>query len=249
MSNSNEKWRLKGVISFCFACIFFSGVMKSDQWWGVFDFLTLTGQFGHVAHNVNLVTTNGQITDVVAQTTSFRGKGGSGARDGFAFALTLAPMVIFAMGAFAVIESMGALDVARRLMEPLFRQLLSIPGIAGLTALGSFQTVDVGAAMTNDLVEKGHLTNKEKLLFSQFQFCAGGWLTNFLMTGGVLLALAAEDGTVVPPSIGLTLLFILIMKVVATNLLKLYVAIFDKTYEQDALSTSTSTQYVAEESQ
>lgn len=238
-----NKLRLKGVISFCFACVFFSGVMKSEQWWGVFDFLTLAGDFGKVVHHVSTVETDGQITDVVVQTTSFRGKGGSGARDGFIFALTLAPMVIFAMGVFAVIESMGALDVARRLMEPLFRPLLAVPGIAGLTALGSFQTVDVGAAMTSELNNKKLLSDKERLFFTQFQFCAGGWLTNFLMTGGVLLSLAAEDGTVLPPSIGLTLMIILLMKVIATNLLRAYVGLFDKQY---GVVTSVSTPVIKE---
>ena len=238
----NQRWRVKGVIAFIFACVFFSGVMKSDQWWGVFDFLTMAGSFGHVVHQVDTTLLEGQVTEVVASTTSFRGKGGSGARDGFIFALTLAPMVIFAMGIFAVIESMGALDVARRLMEPLFRPLLAIPGIAGLTALGSFQTVDVGAAMTNDLLNKKHLNAREKLFFTQFQFCAGGWLTNFLMTGSVLLALSAEDGSVSATSIGLVLIVNLLMKVFATNLLRAYVHFFDPHFGEDKAPSQPSLQ-------
>lgn len=237
-SNSSSKWSLTGVIAFCFACIFFSGLLQSKEWWGIFDFLTLAGNFGKVVHSVSTKVADGHVVEVVAKTTSFRGSGGAGATDGFLFALTLAPMVIFAMGVFAIIEHLGALEVARRLMEPLFRPLLGIPGICGLTALGSFQTVDVGAAMTNDLMARKLLNRREKTLFTQFQFCAGGLLTNFLMTGAVLLATAAatHDGTITTTSIGLVLVVNFVMKILATNLLRLYMALFDKTFDERTAS-------------
>jgi len=241
MTDNKRKWSPAGIIAFCFACIFFSGLLASKQWWGIFDFLTLAGQFGKVVVSVSDKVVDGSVVEVVAKTGSFRGRGGSGATDGFLFALTLAPMVIFAMGSFAIIEHFGALEVARRLMEPLFRPLLGIPGICGLTALGSFQTVDVGAAMTNDLLAKKLLTRREKTLFTQFQFCAGGLLTNFLMTGAVLLATAAssEDGTATTVSIGLVLLVNFLMKIVATNLLRLYVAVFDKNFDKRGIGTDS----------
>jgi nucleoside recognition membrane protein YjiH len=233
-NDSSKKWSLTGIIAFCFACIFFSGLLQSKEWWGIFDFLTLAGNFGKVVHSVSTKVVDGHVVEVVAKTTSFRGSGGAGATDGFLFALTLAPMVIFAMGVFAIIEHLGALEVARRLMEPLFRPLLGIPGICGLTALGSFQTVDVGAAMTNDLMARKLLNRREKTLFTQFQFCAGGLLTNFLMTGAVLLATAAatHDGTITTTSIGLVLVVNFVMKILATNLLRLYMALFDKKFDE-----------------
>lgn len=228
MDPQGQKWSIKGIIAFLFACVFFSGLLQSNQWWGIFDFLTLAGNFGKVAHTATAKMSDGHVSGIVMSMTDFRGKGGSGAMDGFLFAMTLAPMVIFAMGIFAIIEAMGALEVARRLMEPLFRPVLAIPGICGLTALGSFQTVDVGAAMTNDLTAKKLLTLKERVLFTQFQFCAGGLLTNFLMTGAVLLATATKDGSVGMVSIGLVLVVNFLMKVLATNILRLYMRFFDK---------------------
>ena len=49
----------------------------------MFDFTTVNGGFGKL---VSGVTQNGDALQVA--TTSFRGKGGSGAIDGFMFALT-----------------------------------------------------------------------------------------------------------------------------------------------------------------
>lgn len=102
-------------IALAFAVVFFSGLLQSNQWYGVFDFTTLNGAFGKVAYNVSETADGLQVA-----TTSLRGQGGSGARDGFLFALTLIPTVMFALGMINVLEHYGALDAARKLLTLYF---------------------------------------------------------------------------------------------------------------------------------
>lgn len=80
-----------GYISLAFAIVFFSGLCATSEWWGVFDFTTLNGSFGTLVASVT------ENNDAIATSmANFRGKGGSGAIDGFMFAMTLVPTVMFA---------------------------------------------------------------------------------------------------------------------------------------------------------
>ncbi len=103
-TKTDRKVTIGSYIALAFAIVFFSGLMQSNEWYGVFDFTTLNGSFGKVAYDVS-ETADG----IQAATTSLRGKGGSGARDGFIFALTLIPTVMFALGMINVLEHYGAL--------------------------------------------------------------------------------------------------------------------------------------------
>ncbi|MDK9759002.1 YjiH family protein, partial [Vibrio sp. D173a] len=123
-------------IALAFAIVFFSGLLKSNEWYGVFDFTTLNGSFGKVAYDVS-ETADG----VQAATTSLRGKG-------------LIPTVMFALGMINVLEHYGALDAARKLLTPLLRPLMGIPGNSGLALIASLQSTDAGAAMTRQLKDE-----------------------------------------------------------------------------------------------
>ncbi|GAJ63621.1 hypothetical protein JFPO13_contig000016-0059 [Edwardsiella piscicida] len=118
-------------VALIFAMVFFSGLLGGKEWYGVFDFTTLNGAFGKV---VSGVSSAGDAVN--AATSTFRGKGGSGAMDGFLFAFGLIPAVMFALGMINVLEHYGALNAARKLLTPLLRPLLGIrrPGDDRLTA-------------------------------------------------------------------------------------------------------------------
>ena len=118
-----EKAGIGGYIALIFACVFFSGLCAGNHWWGIFDFATLNGSFGKL---VSGVTLDGDA--VKAATTTFRGKGGSGALDGFAFALTLVPTVMFALAMITVCDHYGALRAARQLLTPILRPMMGVPG-------------------------------------------------------------------------------------------------------------------------
>ncbi|AIS57974.1 nucleoside recognition domain-containing protein [Vibrio coralliilyticus] len=208
-------------VALAFAVIFFSGLMKSGEWYGVLDFTTLNGSFGQVAYNVT-ETADG----VEAATTSLRGKGGSGARDGFIFALTLIPTVMFALGVINVLEHYGALDAARKLLTPLLRPLMGIPGSSGLALIASLQSTDAGAAMTRQLKDEGRLTKRETDVFTMFQFTAGATIVNFFSSGAVLFTLTLVDGSLaVTSSIGLAVAIMFVFKFVGANLFRIYLNI------------------------
>ena len=130
-------------------------------------------------------------------TGNFSGEGGVGARQGFMFALTLAPTTLFAMGIIAVLEHYGALEAMRRLLQRTLKWLMGIPGDTGLAMIASFQSTDAGAALTRSLYDQGQLSTRERDIFTMFQFSAGATITNFLGSGAALLALTsvAADGT------------------------------------------------------
>lgn len=217
----NKKVGIVAYIMLVFAVVFFSGLCKSNEWWGVFDFTTLDGNFGSLISKVAL---DGETADALTTGKStFRGIGGSGAKDGFLFALYLVPSVMFALAVLNVVEHYGALDAARKLLTPLLRPLLGIPGESGLALIASFQSTDAGASMTRELYNEGKLTQKEVSVFSMYQFTAGAAITNFLGSGAVLFTLTNADNLpLVPTSIGLTLGVILVMKIVGANIFRLY---------------------------
>lgn len=209
-----QEERKVGLVSYLaliFAIIFFSGLFaKAAGWLGVFDFTVLNGSFG-------------KILGEGGKTFEFRGSGGSGAKDGFLFALTLVPTVMFALGVVNVVEYLGALEAARQLLTPLLRPILGIPGSAGLALIAALQSTDAGAGMTKLLYENGEIDDNERSVFAAFQFSAGGTITNFFSSGAALFTLANADGSLAvttPMLIPLAVMFI--MKVFGANVMRFY---------------------------
>ena len=201
----DQKVTIGNYIALAFAVVFFSGLLQSNEWYGVFDFTTLNGAFGTIADGF-----------------MFRGTGGSGARDGFMFALTLVPTCMFALGMINVLEHFGALKAARAMLSPLLRPLLGLPGSAGLALIGSLQNTDTGAGLTKNLLEDGELNQEESEIFTAFQFSAGATIVNFFGSGAVLFTLTNADGSMaVPTSIGLTVGVMFIFKIAGANILRL----------------------------
>lgn len=167
MTDSSQSEPLKvgpgAYLSLLFAMVFFSGLLGGKEWYGVFDFTTLNGAFGKVVSGVSLQTD----TLDVAQ-SAFRGKGGYGAMDGFLFAFGLIPAVMFALGMINVLEHYGALRAARKLLTPLLRPLMGIPGSTGLAMIGSLQSTDVGASLTRVLADEGQITERHGAVSAEF---------------------------------------------------------------------------------
>ncbi len=219
-----EKTGPGAYLALAFAAVFFSGLLGGNEWYGVFDFTTLNGAFGKVVSKVSL---NGD--EITTATSAFRGVGGHGAMDGFLFALGLIPAVMFALGMINVLEHYGALKAARRLLTPLLRPLLGVPGTAGLAMIGSLQSTDVGASLTRNLADEGQITENEKDIFAMFQFSAGAMITNFFSSGAVLFTLVAMDGsTAVPASIGACVAVMFVMKIVGANIMRLILKASDR---------------------
>ncbi len=179
--------------------MFFSGVLKSsDSWWGFIDFTTLNGMYGTIAEQSN-----------------FLGKGGFGAMYGFLFAFSLIPGIMLALGIVEVAERLDALRAAQKLLTPVLRPLLGLPGAAGLALITCLQSSDAGAAMTKELYDQNLLTEKERLIFAAFQFSSGSTITVYLSMGVSLFPFLSVSHLI-------PLAVILFYKAVGTNLMRLY---------------------------
>lgn len=207
-----EKFQVswKGYAALIFAIIFFSGIFAKSgawskdimdwQWLGMFDFNVLTGKFG--------------VMKDPAKAT-FQGQGGMGAQAGFLFALSLFPTVMFALGVIEVIEHYGGLRAAQKLLNPILRPLMGIPGITGLALISSMQSTDAGSGMTKALYDEGLINERERTIFAAFQFTAGGTITNYLSIGSALFA-------IITVPIIIPLVVLIFFKVFGANVTRLY---------------------------
>ena len=198
-----NKVPLSGYIVLVIAIAIFSGLFaNAGHGLNIFDFDTLNGKFGTMK----------------SAKATFSGQGGSGARDAcqehkVEYAL--------AMGLIEVVEHYGGLKAAQKLMTPILRPILGIPGICGIALVSSLQSTDAGAGMTRQLHFEKQITDNELLIFSAFQFTAGGLITNYLSSGSALFGFLT-----VPISIPLAVLFV--MKIFGANMMRAYVKIFCK---------------------
>ncbi|GBU10039.1 nucleoside recognition pore and gate family inner membrane transporter [Gammaproteobacteria bacterium] len=200
-------------------------IERTHEILSVFDFNTLNGKFGTLISSAVLSEDGKKIE---TKRSNFTGSDGVGARSGFMFALSLIPTVMFALGMVAVIEHYGALDAMRKILSAVLRPLLGVSGETGLALIASLQSTDAGAGMTRTLADSGHLTEKEKNVFTMFQFSAGAPISNFLSSGVVLLALTNTAGDKIPTSIGMCLLVMFVMKFFGANLFRLYLHLTEK---------------------
>ena len=204
-------------ISFILAVVFFSGLCYTEEWWGIFDFVVLNGDAGSLVANVKQ-TAEGITTSM----GSFRGKGGSGAIDGFLFAISIVPAIMFSVAMIEVFDHYGATRAAGRLLNPILKPLMGIPGTTALALIASLQSTDAGAALTRSLADHKIINDKETKIFAAFQMAADAGIGNFLASGIALFVLVLPSGQqAMPVSLGLCLGMILIGKVLAANIMRL----------------------------
>ena len=123
---------------------------------------------------------------------------------------------------YGMMNGVAVLKAARKILTPVLRPLIGIPGSAALALIASMQSTDGGAALTRQLKDAGELTESETNTFAAFQMTADAPITNFFSSGAVLFTLVAADGTLaVPVSLGLCLGVILLGKVLSANMMRL----------------------------
>ena len=179
--------------------ISFSGIFAKDAGpLRALDFQALTGEFGLVAKGI-----------------IFTGKGDVGTREGFMFALTLFPTLMFALGCINIAESMGALRSTENVFRPILLTFMGIPGATGLAFVSSFTSSDVGAVMTKGLVEDKMMTDDERTIFVAYQYAGSAVVTNTFGTGAALLPIS-----VLPVGVIIGLIFV--VKVLGANIVRFY---------------------------
>lgn len=184
---SKKKVKVSGYIALVFAIAFFSGVMGELSklgggkwaWLAAFDYTTLCGSFGKMGE---IAAESGVMA------ANFRGMGGSGPKDAFLFAITLIPSIMFALGMVRVITNFGALDAAGKLLTPILRPILGVPGDAAIAMVSNFQSADVGASLVSSLKEENRINEKERLILTAFEYSSPGLIVNFFSIGAAVFA-------------------------------------------------------------
>lgn len=200
----------KGWVSLFFLLLLFSGTMGSQTGWlKAFDLNSLVGAFGH--------SEGAKI--------SFVGTGGMGAKEGMMVGLSLIPTVMVAQGLIDVCESLGALNAAAKIFNPLLRPLMGIPGAAGLAFVSSFTSSDVGAFLTKEMYEKGEITDDQRTIFAAYQYAGSGTVNNTVAAGAALVPIS-----VLP--IGAIIGMIIIVKIIGANLVRCYLKMYHKRHPE-----------------
>lgn len=200
--NTPLKVPILGYIAFFCAILLFSGVFSSsDTWLRVFDFNMLNGSFGKI--------------EGAEKAFTFRGVGGTGARDGFLFTLELIPAVILALGLVNVIDGLGGLKAAQKLMTPILKPLLGVPGISALANIANLQSTDAAAGMVKELVDSGEVTDQERSIIIAYQTSASAFITNYFSSGAAVFSFMLVP-IIVPVFV------MLVFKVIGANLMRLY---------------------------
>lgn len=186
-----------GYVTLISGFLILSGLLASTQGGiGAFDFNSLNGNFGTIKNAAN---------------STFIGSGGTGAKQGFIFALTLIPGIMLSLGIMSIVEQTGGLKVAQKCLTPIMRPLFGLPGCSSLAMIASMQSTDAGASLTKVFYERGDMSNRERIIFTQYELSGSAAINNYITIGS-----AAFCYLVVP--MGVPLLIILIMKVVGANL-------------------------------
>lgn len=203
--DKKKKVGWKGWVSLFILIIVFSGIFqKAEGPLKALDLSNLIGQFGKIGDGGN-----------------FRGAGGTGARDGFLFTLTLIPTTCLAVGLIDIVEHMGGMKAAAKLFNPILKPLLGIPGTAGLAFVSSFTSSDIAAFMTKELVDNEHITDDERTVFVTYQYAGSAVVLNTIGTQAPLLP-------IVVMAVGPIIVILWICKVFGANLIRLIIRLNNK---------------------
>ena len=173
-----EEWKVGtgAYIALIAVILLFSGAfLKVDgmAWLGAFDFTTLGGSFG-------------TMKDPAANT--FVGAGGLSAKAGFLFALSLVPTVMLALGMLEIFTHYGAIRAAHKLLTPLLKPILGIPGHTGLALITDLQSTDAGAALSKELYDTKQITRKDVVIMGAWQYSGAGLINNYFSIGSAMFA-------------------------------------------------------------
>lgn len=200
--NEPIKVSFKGWVSLFIMCCLFSGLFANIK--GPFSFLrildlnVLAGNFGTIANKVN-----------------FMGTGGSGARDGFMFTLSLIPTIILAMGILEIVVKYGGMLACQKLFGPILKVIMGIPGSAGLAFVNSLNGSDVAAVLTRELYDDKLITDDERTIFVAYQYAGSAPIGNMIATQAPLLP-------IVVIAMGPLILLIILCKFIGANLVRIY---------------------------
>ncbi len=210
MEQKTNKVGIKGWLALLVLCIMFSGVLKNVEGpLKALDFSNLVGAWGKIGES-------GQ---------NFIGKGGTGAREGMMQALSLIPAISFAVAIIEVVTQLGAIDAGVKVFTPLLRPLLGIPGECGIAFVSSFTSSDVGSVMTRDLYNEGKISEKERAIFTAYQYAGSAVVLNTINTQAALLPIILF-------ATGPVIVVLFVCKLLGANLVRLILTLQEKKHKE-----------------
>lgn len=210
MEQKTNKVGIKGWLALLVLCIMFSGVLKDVEGpLKALDFSNLVGAWGKIGES-------GQ---------NFIGKGGTGAREGMMQALSLIPAIAFAVAVVDVVTQLGAMDAGVKVFTPLLKPLLGIPGECGIAFVSTFTSSDVGSVMTRDLYNEGKINEKERAIFTAYQYAGSAVVLNTINTQAALLPIILF-------ATGPVIVVLFVCKLLGANLVRLILTLQEKKHKE-----------------
>lgn len=189
-----------GYLALILTILFLSGIFSGSEGpLAALDFTNTLGQFG----DLGVVHDEGAVT----LARDFRGMGGFGVRDGFAIVLQIAPAICLAFGVIELFNHYKGLEAAQKILTPIMKPLLNLPGASTVAFVANLISPDAGAALTNSFYEEGAISLNQNLIMTSFMFSAPAILVNYFALGSPIFPL-------LPVSMSVLLGIIIVMKFV-----------------------------------
>ncbi|MBR0482488.1 MAG: hypothetical protein IJJ48_08460, partial [Firmicutes bacterium] len=134
---------------------------------------------------------------------------------------SIAPVMIFSVAFIGCIDHLGGLRAAQKILTPLTKPLMGVPGVCGLAMIINWQSSDASSAQARDLYESGYISRKERERLVAYEFITAACIGVFFSNGAIILPYLT-----IPT--GLMLVIIVANKFVAANLMRLYQLLFDR---------------------
>lgn len=152
---------------------------------------------------------------------NYMGAGGSGVRDGFLFALSLAPATIFCMAIIEVFSKMGVMEAFQKAFTPILKPLLGISGACGLPFVNSLNSSDIAAVLTKQIHDNGQMTDDERTILVSFMYPSSAPITNMISTQAPVLPIAVM-------ALGPMILILVFCKLVGANIMRFIIVCNNK---------------------
>lgn len=206
-SGVNRKNDIVGLIWLLIALIYFTGVFAGlPGFWQVFDLQVLIGKFGVIGNAVE---------------AGIEGVGGYGASDALFQAVSMLPAVMVALALLTLVDNYGGMRMAQKLLTPVLKFLLGVSGKSAAVIITNWQSSDASAAASCELWESGQITARERDILVAYCFVSAATIGMYFSNGAMLFPYLTTK-------IGVGLGVIMVMKIVAANLMRLYNRLFEK---------------------
>ena len=194
-----------GYIALLLFLVIFSGAVQNIPVLKALDFTNMLGAFGIIGEGG----------------TNFVGTGGKGVRDGYLVVLSLVPTLMLSSGIVELVSHFGGFDAAGKLFTPLMRLLFGVPGSMAIPLVASLTSSDVGATTTRSMYDEKRITENERSKMIAFQAPGCGLIANSIIVMGMFTGVVDLSLTEV---VGLCL----VVKIIASNLMRLIIAVEEK---------------------